>query len=286
VGERFRIGRVVARSFAIWGRELRLLLVLALVMHAPRVASVECLELAVPEFPQLVTQGGDPFPHDVVMDRVEEWLRRALPIRIVSSLLQALFTHLSLAFVVFAVYARLQGRHATFGDSVRGGLRRFLPVFRVALCLILFAATLSWGAWLLRLQFLRHGLLGEAILLSRLPIHLLVTLMLSPFWVAVPAAVTVEPRGLLRSSWRLTRGHRLAVCGILVLLYTIDWGSGRLLRLGLGSAHLPLLAWRGIWWTQDLLVVSLTAVFAAVGYHALRLEKEGVDVSDLERVFA
>lgn len=63
-------------------------------------------------------------------------------------------------------------------------------------------------------------------------------------------------------------------------------GSSRLLRPGLGSADLPLLARRGIWWTQDLLAVSLTAVFAAVGYHALRLEKEGVDVSDLERIFA
>jgi hypothetical protein len=41
-----------------------------------------------------------------------------------------------------------------------------------------------------------------------------------------------------------------------------------------------------MWWVLELLVVSLSAVFAAVGYHALRLEKEGVDVSKLAKTFA
>lgn len=102
----------------------------------------------------------------------------------------------------------------------------------------------------------------------------------------MPAAVVEEPRKLLRRSFRLTRGHRLAVCAVVLLLHAIDWGSGRLLRIGLGSASLPRLARSAIWWTEDLLVVSLAAVLAAVGYRALRLEKDGVDVSDLERVFA
>lgn len=48
MGERFRVGRVVARSFAIWARELPLLLAIALVVHAPRVAAVELVGLAMP----------------------------------------------------------------------------------------------------------------------------------------------------------------------------------------------------------------------------------------------
>ena len=84
------------------------------------------------------------------------------------------------------------------------------------------------------------------------------------------------------------RPRRLpAIIGAIVLLvYAVEWGSSLLLNLCLGSIDLPRLAWKSIWWTQDLLVVSLAAVFAAVAYHALRLEKEGVDVSELTQVFA
>jgi hypothetical protein len=284
LGERFRLGRVVARSFAIWGREMPLLLAIAFVVHAPRVVCVELVDLAVPEFPG-VEDGGD-LDADSFIDRVDRWLWRAVPVQLASFLLGTLFADLSLALVVFAVYARLRGQKATFGESVRGGVRRILPVLRVSLCLFVLAAGLGFGAWLLAWKLIRLGHLVAAALLAGLPMLALIKLLLSPFWVAVPAAVVEEPRKLLRRSVRLARGHRLAVCAVVLLLYAVDWGSGRLLWLGLGSADLPGLAWKGIGWAQDLLMVSLKAVFAAVGYHALRLEKEGVDVSDLERVFA
>ena len=49
----------------------------------------------------------------------------------------------------------------------------------------------------------------------------------------------------------------------------------------------PTVARMAVWWTQDLLLVALAAVVAVVGYHALRLEKDGgVDASDLEEIFA
>jgi hypothetical protein len=292
LGEPFRIGRVVAR--AIWGRELLLLLSLALVVHAPRIASVECIHWATPEPPQVETRA-DRLPDGAelgeLVDSFARWFRRAVPWMVASYVLQVLFTNLSLALVIFAVCARVRGVPATFRGSIRGGLRSFFPVLRVSLWLSLVTAALHLAAVLLvvKLVFTPSLGLGRTPLWTaawlRLLVPVLITLLTSPFWVAVPAAVLEEPRRLLRRSFRLTRGRRLSVCAILILIYAIDWGSGRLLRLLLPN-DLPWLAQRAVWWTRDLLVVSLAAVFAAVGYHALRLEKEGVDVSDLERVFA
>lgn len=281
--EPFRVGGVVARSFSIWGRELPLLLAIALVVHAPRVVAVELVGLAMPQAPRF---DPDSRRHGEFMDELDRWLRRAVPVRLASHVVATVLGDITLAFVAFAVYARLRGRRASVGESVRNGLRRIAPVLRASLCLCVVSSGIGLGGGLLAWKLLRAGHLAPAAGLLTLPGALLLALLLSPFWVAVPAAVADEPKRLLRRSFRLTRGHRLAVCAGVLLLCAIDWGSGRLLRAGLSSVELPPLARSAVWWTQELLVVSLAAVLAAVGYHALRLEKEGVDVSDLERVFA
>lgn len=149
IGERFRLGRVVARSLSIWARELPLLLALALVVHAPRVACVESLHLAIPEPPPFESRANPRADMDAYVEGLYPWLRRAVPIEIASSLMGALFRDLSLAVVIFAVYARLRGEQVAIGASLRRGLRRFFPVLRVSLCLFLFRATLSSGGWLL-----------------------------------------------------------------------------------------------------------------------------------------
>jgi len=124
--------------------------------------------------------------------------------------------------------------------------------------------------------------MGFALRWANVWIPALSSLLLGSLWMAVPAAVAEGSGALLRRSWTLTRGHRLAVGMILLLVHAVDRASLELLAL----------AWKGppwlghvIWWAQDLLVVLLSAVLAAVTYHALRLEKESVDVSDLADVF-
>jgi len=289
VGERFRLGRVVARSFAIWARELPLLLALALVVHAPCVAAVECLASAEAKFPEAEAAApGSSAPADDTREygeKVSQWLRQTDRIQKASLHLQWLFAHLSLAFVTFAVCARLRGQRAGLRESVRGGLRRLVPVLHVSLCLVILEAALYWGffsvLWPLVLR--SDDSIDRMLPYWPLASVSVVALLLSQFWVAVPAAVVEEPRRLLRRSWRLTGGHRLGVATIALLVFAVDWGTDRLIAVA--STGLPVPVRKGIWWTEDLLVVSLTAVFAAVGYHALRLEKEGVDVSDLERVF-
>jgi hypothetical protein len=270
VQEPFRLGRVIARSFSIWRRNLVLLFALVLVVSLPRILFAVYQELVPPDPPTLP----DPFP-----DSILRWAAPYLLRHTGLQLLRSLFIHLSQAVVIFAVYHRLRGEAATFRDSLRGGLRRFLPVVLVAVTLFVLG-TLIWAAYLILLSEAKLYVLFYGFYF----VPVLLLLLLSPFWVAVPAAVVERSRNFLKRSWILTRGHRLRVFAILLILYAIDWGMLRLYILV--EPELPRPVAMTAWWIQDLLLVALAAVLAVVGYRALRLEKDGVDVSDLEEVFA
>jgi hypothetical protein len=278
VGERFRIGRVVARSFRIWGGNLPLLLVTALLVHIPRVACVEALHRALPS------------PRPRTGESLLVWFLGILPGAFVQDLVAAFLRNLSLGLVVFAVYHRLQGHRSGIRDSVRAGLRQLLPVLWVSLALSVLEGAFLYPAWALVLGLVRGGgtefPYGAMVVGATIGFPVVAAVVLSPFWVAVPEAV-VDSRGrALRRSWQLTHGHRLAVLLILLFLAGVRWGSFRLLMPSLRSAAAHPLVWRSVGWANKLILVTLQAVFAAVGYHALRLENEGVDVPDLEKVFA
>ncbi len=233
--ERFRLGRVVTRSFAIWGRELPLLLALALVIHAPRVVAEESLWAMTP----------DPMELDARwrLANYEAFFYGNL-------LLESLFTNLSQASVIFLVCARLGGRPATFSGSARGGARRFLPVLGVSLLVFGLFVLVSVALSFLTVHALLAGWIAErSIHWAFLLANATSLVLLGPLWVAVPAAVVEPSGGLLRRSWRLTRGHRLAVCAILLLLHALDLGSGYL--VGFTSADLPWLARKTLLWTSS-----------------------------------
>jgi hypothetical protein len=249
------------------------------VVHVPRAGCIELLRRLRP-YPS------GPGPDVDDGEAVGRWFLDVIPIWLTQTVVDTLFRDLTVAVVIFAVYARLRGRSARFGACVRGGALRVLPLVRVSLCLLLATIALTWGEALLLFQFVVRTETSATWLLAwtGLWIPVTVALLLSPFWVAVPAAIVEGPGPLLRRSWKLVHGHALAVCAILVLVRAIDWGSLQL--LGLVATELPWPLTVAIEWGEELLIVSLSAVFAAVGYHALRLEKEGVDVSKLEEIFA
>lgn len=276
--EPLRVGRVIGRSFSIWRRNLVLLFVLALVVSSPRILYAVYLKLVPPPPVEL------PPPPDVDEGlAILAWYAPYLLELNVIRLMRSLFVHLSEAVVIFAVYQRLRGGAATFGESFRGGLRRVWPVVRVATTLFVLEFLIWLG--LFYIVFDVRGL--RRLMLWRYFEYvapLLSLLLLSPFWVAVPAAVVERSKSFLKRSWILTRGCRLRVYLILVTVHAIDWGAGRLYSVV--EPDLPTPLRMVVWWTQDLLLVALAAVIAVVGYHALRLEKDGVDTSDLAEVFA
>jgi hypothetical protein len=268
--EPFRLGRVISRSFSIWRRNLVLLFALVLVVSSPRILSEVYQQLVPPADPEY---GGDDSGSFF-------WFLLPYLLRDTGmNLVRDLFVRLSEAAVIFAVYQRLRGETATFSQSFRGGLRRILPVVRVALALFVLS-TVMWHAYLFVLWEGRFDLPGSIGYL----VWALILLALSPFWVAVPAAVVERSGSFLKRSWNLTRGHRLRVFLIALILYAIDWGVWQLFLLVAPGLPVPLRM--VVWWTQDLLLVAFAAVLAVVGYRALRLEKDGPETPAVAEVFA
>jgi hypothetical protein len=108
-------------------------------------------------------------------------------------------------------------------------------------------------------------------------------------WVAVPASVVerVGPGGALSRSASLTSGSRLRIFGVLVSFGVLSW----LVTKGIGLVVDPRTfeqARTQVWLllaSQFLVFGPLGSIASAVGYHDLRVRKEGADVEDLARVF-
>lgn len=108
-------------------------------------------------------------------------------------------------------------------------------------------------------------------------------------WVAVPVAVVERPgviASLKRSAW-LTKGHRWRIFGIVLVL-------GLLNGLANSIALAPFAALTGdpaaavanvVAYLITVFFMAWGAVAAAVAYHDLRLEKEGVGVNEIAAVF-
>ena len=166
------------------------------------------------------------------------------------------------AAVVYGTAQDLRGRRAGTGECIGRGLAVMFPVLGVA--------------------FVTGLLIGLATLALVIPGMIVATML----WVAIPAAV-MEKRGLsaLSRSAELTRGYRWKVFGLIVLLYVI------LAALIVGVSLLMFLFEENIT-LQNALFMSVIALYyvlpgviGTVGYHELRLVKEGIGVNEIAAVF-
>jgi uncharacterized membrane protein YhaH (DUF805 family) len=105
------------------------------------------------------------------------------------------------------------------------------------------------------------------------------------WWVFVPAIV-VENAGPVASfgrSRRLTKGHRWSILGIMLLVLLANLGCSIVVGLvGHVGAVLTAMLLNIV---VMLAFFALSAVLNAVGYYALRAEKEGFGRADLARIF-
>jgi hypothetical protein len=144
----------------------------------------------------------------------------------------------------------LQARRMGIRACVRSGLAQVLPSFGVTL-LVSLAAT--FGIYVLTIV-----------------------------WVAIPAAV-LEKTGIaasVRRSRALTRGYRWRIFGLLTMLFLLHFGVIGVLTLVIGVLPPPL-AEAGaaadglVTFAAFVLSMAFAAVATHVGYHRLRLVKEG-----------
>jgi hypothetical protein len=101
---------------------------------------------------------------------------------------------------------------------------------------------------------------------------------------AAAAEPGTGPRASISRSWELTRGHRWGVLAVLLLFQAIPLAA--ILAASFVAEALP--GTRGVQLGGEVLAalaLALQAVAAAVTYHGLRTEKEGVEVPTLAAVF-
>ncbi len=252
--ERFEMGRVASRTFGAIGRNVATFFTLAILAVAPQL--VLSAYLGVGD----IARG-----HAILPSQFAQFYSALGIVSLVSlvlgAVLQAALTH--------GTVSDLNGQKASFGSCLQTGLRTCFPVIGLS---IVFGIALVFGFILLIVP-------GVLMMLA---------------WSVVVPVLVVEKTGVFGSFGRsaeLTKGHRWAILGLMVVV--------GLISMALGLVLLPLhgvliLSGGGLAGMAPYLVVSgLTHVFTtmliaagtAAVYYELRSIKEGIGPEQLAAVF-
>ena len=242
---RVTTGTILRESFQVFQHGFVSLLLLSLVLYTPvfLISGVLLPEMIIEQPRQI---GG-------------LWLG-------LSVLAVVVFANIASAALVRTVFRLLRGNPPDLLQSVRTGLRRWLP--------LLLAAVFSGLLVLVGLAFcIIPGLIAA-----------------SGLYVAIPALI-VERKGpldCLHRSWDLTDRYKLSIFGVVFLLSLLGWGLQQievLLFSELAQQGVGNLLWLLISGGVDLVLFALQAAATTVAYHQLRTIKEGVGEEELLAVF-
>jgi hypothetical protein len=242
-------GSILGRSFSIWLRNFVPFTLLSLVVHAPLMVWV------------VIMMSGEPN-----LDSITRYGMLATPIEMVLGLIAT-------GAMTYGVFMQLRGQPAGIGKCLSVGLSRLFPILGVGL------------------------LAGIAIIGGFILLIVPGVIIMCALWVAVPVAVVERPgvgASLSRSS-ALTKGYRGSIFGVILLIGVLNWLVSFVTQKifigdvqSLGSveeimSHLRMFLILSV--VEGSILGALSAVAAAVGYHDLRVAKEGVAVEQLAAVF-
>jgi hypothetical protein len=258
---RFDLGRVVERTFASIGRNLAVFLLLTLLLAGvPALLTGSLFTLTTLNTVSSAATGADS----------TNLIATGLSAIGLVGLVSAIAGFILQAAIVYGVIADLNGRRAEFADCLSSGLRNW---FWLLLLAIVIAICEVFGFILL----------------------IVPGLMMAVAWmVAVPAQV-VERTGVfgaMSRSAELTRGHRWAIFGLLVI-YLIASGvvqtavTGVVAALAVGLS--PSTAQAATHLVVQPLLSVVTSLVGAAGvasiYYELRSTREGIGPEALAAVF-
>lgn len=268
---RFDIGRVISRLAKVLGDNFVAFVLLAvLLVGLPAVALTSSQLLYTSPAAFVGLSPGSVFQSIFSPARVI-WFFATLFVRAAANMVLQ-------GAVIYGAVTYLMGRRPTFAECLATGLQFLLPLLGIA---IVSAAG----------EFIGYVFL------------IVPGVILSLAWcVAAPAAV-VERKGVfdaLARSLDLTRGHRLAIFGLAIVLFFVEFILGVVLSAALGvSSSATALAnlraeapFGGLFWAQSVtsfveqtLIACVTSAGVASIYFELRQAKEGLGVNDLAAVF-
>jgi len=245
-GYQLDVGRVISQSFSITASNVLPFGLVGLICYLPVLFVQAILAVAPPSQPEALIGVG-----------------------IAVAVAQALASLVLTGSLTFGVMRHLQGDPAGAGEIIQAGLSSLGRVFIVSL------------------------MVGIMTMLGLVFCIVPGVIVMCMNWVAVPVAVVEQPGSTqaLSRSQDLTAGTRLPVFAVLLVIGLIVGGVGffgsvvvAVVGEASGSPALRSVA------TIALTIFTipfecLKAASAAVGYHELRMNREGVGLDDLVRVF-
>jgi hypothetical protein len=263
----FRIGRVLSVGARLWARNLVPLVLLTAVAHAPLIIWGCAIAQGEPDH------------------------RQFFAIVSFESLLYSLViaaNGLAAGLVAPGLIKQLQGQRLTFLARIGRGLARAHAAFGTLLFAAIYFAVMCFIA-------------AIPLTAARLPsagaiCGILVGLYFYVrFYVAIPASVIERPgpyEALARSG-DLSKGHRAAILGLLLVLIVGSAVLGGIVLATTGaigrlapSAPVPdLRPWLYIELVRSVLVGSFVATLPTVAYYFLRSEKQGTSPDELAVIF-
>jgi hypothetical protein len=253
----FSAGAVISRSVSLWWKNVLRFAVLALFLYVPIFVIGVGAFFVIPNGLRLQQPDGQS-PFDPA--RVFGFLSVGGALTIVVACIQ-------MGALTYGAVQGIAGREIRIGAMLRVGLRRAWVLFVAAIAM---ALMVSAGLVLLLVPGIMIGCAAS---------------------VAIPAAVAERkgPIEAIRRSFALTRGSRWAVLGAFLVTALIAWCTSLIFNV------LAQLAGNGgvvvhgfailLVVVANLLVSALPTIVPAVAYHDLRVAKEGVDTSELVKVF-
>jgi hypothetical protein len=256
----FRIGRVAGTTLQLWGKNLVPVVVITALLHAP-----------------LMLWTLSWLPHEL-------FIRSLTGFELTTALIALPINLLVSALLASGVVAAIEGRPLSLGGWLRSGATRFvtalITVILVSLCIggisVIVAIPFAFGA--------PHPLVVSSI-------ATLLTLWLLALWYAAGPVSVIEGTGSLAAIGRgraLTKGHRLAILGFLILWLIAArglWWLELLLMLGGTGGTIQVAHYLYIDFIRECLVGSLGGVMAGVTYYFLRADRDGADPQQLATVF-
>jgi hypothetical protein len=236
----FRVGRVLSHTMTVLSHRFLTFFIVSFVAFVPIIVLQKATASAERDPAQALTMVG---------------------VSLAMLVLMLVLNMLSSAVILHGAFQDMRNRPVSLAESLKVGLRRFLP--------------------LMGLAFLVALLMVIGLIFLIIP-----GLFLYTIWFVSVAACVVERTGAwasMRRSRELTKGHRWKVFGIVLLLILLSL-LNPLLQLVLTAAGGETLATIGtaIW---TAIGASFSSVIIAVTYYELRAAKEGIDIEQIAAVF-